>query len=405
MKFHVVLAAVVVSLIPFTPLFGDTFTDRAAFEAAVGAVKTIDFEGIATVGGQAGAVNLVGNEFTDITLTAGPGADGLFVGIPDVTIPGGNNASFFANDFFPTSGVAVFSPDKDPSPGSPCPDGTLIVDFISPTTGVGAFFLDPEGFPSFIEAFDGPGGTGTSLGKLIVQNFPDNSQSFAGITASGIRSAVLVLGGQGDGVGIDDLCFAVLQVTIDIKPGSCPNSFNRNSHGMLPVALVGSLDLDVTQVDISSILLFRADVVGGAVAPNEGPPGPHSTFEDVATPFDGELCDCHEEDGDGITDLAMKFKSQDVVSELQLNGLPPGDLVELCVSGMTLDGSEFEACDCVRLVPPGDVDGDGIVGVVDLLLLLAEWGLCGPAAECAADYNGDVMVGVVDLMIMFGNWG
>ncbi len=238
MKFHVVLAAVVVSLIPFTPLFGDTFTDRAAFEAAVGAVKTIDFEGIATVGGQAGAVNLVGNEFTDITLTAGPGADGLFVGIPDVTIPGGNNASFFANDFFPTSGVAVFSPDKDPSPGSPCPDGTLIVDFILPTTGVGAFFLDPEGFPSFIEAFDGPGGTGTSLGKLIVQNFPDNSQSFAGITASGIRSAVLVLGGQGDGVGIDDLCFAVLQVTIDIKPGSCPNSFNRNSHGVLPVALV-----------------------------------------------------------------------------------------------------------------------------------------------------------------------
>ncbi len=217
-----------------------------------------------------------------------------------------------------------------------------------------------------------------------------------------------------DAVELDGIFFAIdahystavpAPASLDIKPGSCPNSFNRNSHGVLPTALVGSGTFDVTQVDLGSVLLSRADGVGGAVAPNEGPPGPHSTFEDVATPFDGELCDCHEEDGDGITDLAMKFKSQDVVSELQLNGLPPGDLVELCVSGMTLDGPEFEVCDCVRLVPPGDVDGDGSVGVVDLLLLLAEWGLCGPTAECSADYNGDDMVGVVDLMIMFGNWG
>ncbi len=192
---------------------------------------------------------------------------------------------------------------------------------------------------------------------------------------------------------------------LDIKPGSCPNSFNRNSKGVLPVALVGDLGFDVGQVDLTTVRLERADGIGGSVQPNEGPPGPHSGFEDVATPFNGELCDCHVLTGDGIDDLSMKFKSQEVVVALELNDLPPGALVERCAGGEPLDGTEFKACDCIRLVPPGDVDGDGIVGVVDLLLLLAEWGLCGPAAECSADYNGDAMVGVVDLLIMLGNWG
>jgi hypothetical protein len=187
-------------------VFGATFTDRTGFEAAVGSVVTIDFEGITTTGGQAGAVNLVGNEFPGVTLTPGPGADGLFVGIPDSTIPGGNNANFFAADFFPTSGVACFSPDTYPSP-SPSPDGALVVDFDLRTNGVGAYFLDPEFFASYIEAFDGPHGTGNSLGKVIVQNEPDDAQAFAGIAASGIQSAVLVLGGEGDGVGMDDLIY------------------------------------------------------------------------------------------------------------------------------------------------------------------------------------------------------
>ncbi len=192
---------------------------------------------------------------------------------------------------------------------------------------------------------------------------------------------------------------------LDIKPGSCPNSFNPNSNGVLPVALVGSDSFDVLDVDLSTVLLSRADGLGGSVAPNEGPPGPHSVFADVATPFDGEPCGCHDLAGDGIDDLSMRFKSQEVVAALELNDLPPGALVELCVSGELLDGTEFEACDCIRVVPPGDMDGDGLVGVEDLLRLLAQWGMCGPTAECSADYHGDAMVGVVDLLIMLGNWG
>ena len=161
-----------------------------------------------------------------------------------------------------------------------------------------------------------------------------------------------------DFYGLGEVVFEVVEPqgpvpALDIKPGSCPNSFNRNSNGVLPVGLLGTDEFDVADVDLSTVVISRADGVGGTASPNEGPPGPHSVFQDVGTPFDGELCDCHEMEGDGIDDLSMKFRSQELVEALELNDLPHGALVELCVSGTLLDGAEFQACDCIRLVPPG----------------------------------------------------
>ncbi len=141
--------------------------------------------------------------------------------------------------------------------------------------------------------------------------------------------------------------------SLDIKPGSCPNSYNRNSHGVLPVALVGSESFDVSQVDLDSLLLVRTDGEGGSVAANFGPPGPHPTIDDVATPFEGEECDCHEATGDGIDDLMMHFRTDDVVANLDLNDFAPGAFVSLTLVGELNDGTLFEADDCVRLVPPG----------------------------------------------------
>lgn len=160
--------------------------------------------------------------------------------------------------------------------------------------------------------------------------------------------------------------------TLDIKPGSCPNPLNRSSHGVLPVAVVGSEAFDVMEIDVWSVVLERADGVGGVVAPNEGPPGPHSEYEDVATQFEGESCDCHGEAGDGITDLSMKFRTDEVVEVLELGDLDAGALVELVVSGNLLDGTPFAVSDCVRLVPTGSgavpvlVDGGAAGSWVDV---------------------------------------
>ena len=145
---------------------------------------------------------------------------------------------------------------------------------------------------------------------------------------------------------------------LDIRPGSCPNPLNRNSNGILPVALVGTAGFDVAEVDLATVRLARVDGEGGEAAPNEGPPGPSSTTADVATPFGGDTCDCHDLGGDGIDDLSLKFRTSDLVDALDLNNSPFGDLVELVVTGELLDGTPFTSeIDCIRLVPPGTPPG------------------------------------------------
>ena len=59
-----------------------------------------------------------------------------------------------------------------------------------------------------------------------------------------------------------------------------------------------------------------------------------------------------------------------------------------------------------KTVPVGDLDGDGLVAVPDLLALLATWGACpAPPASCPADIDGDGVVGAADLLVLLGNWG
>ena len=69
------------------------------------------------------------------------------------------------------------------------------------------------------------------------------------------------------------------------------------------------------------------------------------------------------------------------------------EVLELHVA---IGGENFSACSCT-----GDLDGDGNVGVTDLLSLLASW---GPCKGCPADFDGDGSVGVTDLLALLANW-
>lgn len=207
---------------------------------------------------------------------------------------------------------------------------------------------------------------------------------------------------------------------MDIKPGSCPNPLNRNSNGVLPVALLGEGDLVATQVVLDSLQLRRRDDVGTSLNPHEGPPGPHSVPADVATPFEGDICDCHEEASDGIVDLMMFFETQEVVAAFELDQECEGAVIELELTGFLEDGMPFCARDCIRIVPPGslaipgpvdftavvqcfaDLDGDGFITIEDLTTLLGAWGT-NPGHP--ADLDGDGNVGAYDLLAILANWG
>lgn len=53
---------------------------------------------------------------------------------------------------------------------------------------------------------------------------------------------------------------------------------------------------------------------------------------------------------------------------------------------------------------PGDINGDGVVNVDDLLFVLAAWEQTGPPGWIPEDINEDGVVNVLDLLIVLANW-
>jgi hypothetical protein len=106
-----------------------------------------------------------------------------------------------------------------------------------------------------------------------------------------------------------------IEVSLDIHPTSCPNPLNTKSKGVMPVAILGTEDFDVTQVDPSTIRLIRADLTEPVEVSLL-----RWAMEDVATPYEPngeEACyACNEEGPDGFMDLTLKFKSQEVVAAI-----------------------------------------------------------------------------------------
>jgi hypothetical protein len=130
-----------------------------------------------------------------------------------------------------------------------------------------------------------------------------------------------------------------IEVAVDIKPQSCPNPLNVRSNGVLPVAILGSEDLDVTTINVDTLLLE------GVVAPIR------SNFEDVAAPvIDGEECECTTEGPDGYLDLTLKFKTQAIVAAL--GEVVNGEKLALTLTGELSDGTPIEGADCIRIKKP-----------------------------------------------------
>ncbi len=102
--------------------------------------------------------------------------------------------------------------------------------------------------------------------------------------------------------------------------------------------------------------------------------------------------DCNDNgvgDGDDIADRTS--------GDCNGNGIPD----ECEIAAGTADDENNngipDECDCVA-----DVDGDGMVGITDLLILLAAWGMDpgGPP-----DLNGDGTVDILDLLLLLAAWG
>lgn len=122
----------------------------------------------------------------------------------------------------------------------------------------------------------------------------------------------------------------IVQIKVDIKPGSNPNCVIPTDTGVISVAFYSSPQVDATLIDEATIDYLGAHPVRCAVE------------DAIMTNPDGSVS------GDGIPDLVCKFKKSDMV------GLPqPGDdCVVVHLSGTFLNGSKWEGTD--HMCVPGD---------------------------------------------------
>ena len=160
-----------------------------------------------------------------------------------------------------------------------------------------------------------------------------------------------------------------VEVFVDIKPGGCPNPLNTKSSGVLPVAILGSADLDVTTIDPTSILLSGVQPI-------------RSSLEDVGTPLvDANDCDCTKLGPDGWTDLTLKFATQQIVETI--GEVEHGDILELKLTGILYDPAPYErpieGKDCIVIKGKHkplnivDVNGDGVVDTKDFAIFSENW--------------------------------
>jgi hypothetical protein len=101
-------------------------------------------------------------------------------------------------------------------------------------------------------------------------------------------------------------------VNVDIKPGSCENPYNVKGKGVLPVAILGSAEFDVTQIDPATVTLA-------------GVPADQWAFEDVSM---AGVCDAS---GDGYLDLVLHFDIETLTAVL--GEVSDGDVVTLKLIG------------------------------------------------------------------------
>lgn len=140
---------------------------------------------------------------------------------------------------------------------------------------------------------------------------------------------------------------APVEVPVDYQPGDCPNSLNLKHpdqiHAQMPVAILGTATLDVTQINPASVRL-------NGVSPS------HWSLADVGTPFAPFVgkrdcdADCNASGPDGRMDLVLDFP-RNTVGDAVCDP-DAGQCVVLHLSGNLQDGTRIIGEDVARIAHP-----------------------------------------------------
>jgi hypothetical protein len=303
-------------------------------EAATGIITTVAGTGASYYGGDGGpATSAALNRPTGVALDE---AGNLFIADQNnqrirrvdavtgiITTVAGNGSRGFSGDGGPATSAIL----NDPHAVALDADGNLFIADssnhrirrVDATTGI-ITTVAGNGSPGF--SGDGESATSAQL----------SSPEGVAVSADG----TLVIADTRNG-RIRQVGTAVMDIDIDVKPGSTPNSINPTNKGVIPVAVLASETFDVSEVD-GATLVFGKD----ETSPSHG--------LDDSVIFADHLEDVN---GDGFLDLVSHYLAEE-------SGIAFGDL-SVCISGKTLSGAPLRGCDAIRTVP--DIDGDGLLDI------------------------------------------
>ena len=100
----------------------------------------------------------------------------------------------------------------------------------------------------------------------------------------------------------------------------------------MPIAILGSSDFNIAEIDPSSILLNDVEAL-------------RSSVEDVTG------SNCGTEGPDGYPDLALKFDTQEIVTAI--GDVNDGDVITLNMTGTLFDSTEISGEDIVTILVKG----------------------------------------------------
>lgn len=123
-------------------------------------------------------------------------------------------------------------------------------------------------------------------------------------------------------VNYEGYVVVVVNVDIDIKPGSDPNAFNNDGNGVIPVAILGSETFDVGLIIPTTVAMegMTLKTVGKA---------------------DKALYHYEDVNDDGFEDLVVQIQDEDGVFE-------PGEGVA-SITGLLIDGRSFIGSDFIKI--------------------------------------------------------
>lgn len=207
------------------------------------------------------------------------------------------------------------------------PDLLHVIDISDPTAPAELAAIELADDPDGLAVVGGRAYVGVGTALRIFDVSTDGTPIELGAVATGdaawdlqVLGPLVYVASGGGGLRIFDLGPEYAQVaSIDFRPGSRHNRIRPEGRGLVPVALLGSDTLDVSEVDGSTL----------GLGPSSAVVRRRVLLKDV--------------NRDGFRDLVARFRNRET-------GIARGD-TQACLRGRLLDGTRFEGCDAI-LTPP-----------------------------------------------------